>query len=212
MCRTLLNRRARRDASASAPAPPRCAASGASQGSPSDASTTSSSGQTDRSGSHGSASRSTPAAAATAPLTSRPGNGNSTFAHTPSPRPGEAPSTTDSRCVSQRSTPRVGTATTSACRGSASGAPMHAGEAHPQGRPSVPPGECETRRRPSSGRERAFRTEARGFDCCQCCSKSNRGHGEPADAPVLVRRAGERAASGIGVALIRERLGDPLRS
>ena len=128
MCRTLLNRRARRDGSASAPAPPRCAASGASQGSPSDASTTSSSGQTDRSGSHGSASRSTPAAAATAPLTSRPGNGNSTFAHTPSARPGEAPSTTDSRCVSQRSTPRVGTATTSACSGSASGALDDAGE------------------------------------------------------------------------------------
>ena len=98
--------------SAGTRAPPRCAASGASQGSPSDASTTSSSGQTDRAGSHGSASRSTPTAAATAPLTSRPGNGNSTFAHTPSARPGEAPSTADSRCVSQRSTPRVGTATT----------------------------------------------------------------------------------------------------
>ena len=63
---------------------PRCAANGASQGSSSDDSTTSSSGQTDRAGSHGSVSRSMPIAAATAPLTSRPGKGNSMFAQTPS--------------------------------------------------------------------------------------------------------------------------------
>ena len=62
-----------------------------------------------------------PGSVDTAPLTIRPGNGNSTFAQTPSARPGETPSMVDSRCVSQRSTPRVGTATTSASRGSVSG-------------------------------------------------------------------------------------------
>ena len=45
-----------------------------------------------RSGSHGSASGSIPDAAATASPISRRGDGNSTFAQTPSRRPGEAPS------------------------------------------------------------------------------------------------------------------------
>ena len=49
------------------------------------------------------------------------GDGNSTFAHTPSPRPGLAPRCVDSRWVSQRSIPRVGTATTSGAKGSSSG-------------------------------------------------------------------------------------------
>ena len=50
------------------------------------------------------------------------GDGKSTFAHTPSPRPGVAPSAADMRWVSQRSIPRVGTATTSRANGSCSGA------------------------------------------------------------------------------------------
>ena len=87
----------------------RCSASGASHASPRHASTTSSSGHTSRSGSHGSASGSIPEAAATASPISRRGNGNSTLAHTPSIRPALAPSEPDSRCVSQRSMPRVGT-------------------------------------------------------------------------------------------------------
>ena|SRR5215208_7768237 len=121
MCRTLLSRRAPREPSAAPPGPPRYAASGASQDSPVDDSTTWSSGQTDRSGNHGSASQSRPQPWRRPPLTSRPGNGNLTFAHTPSARPGEVLTTADSRCASQRSTPRVGTETTSGCRGSPSG-------------------------------------------------------------------------------------------
>ena len=50
-----------------------------------------------------------------------PGKGKSMLAHTPSARPGVAPSRADSRWVSHRSTPRVGTATTSAAIGSSSG-------------------------------------------------------------------------------------------
>jgi hypothetical protein len=83
-------------------------------------------GQTRSSGSAGSSvsgcTRSTRAAVATAPFTSRPGNGNSTFAQTPSPRPRDAPSTAESRCINQRSTPRVGTAMTSVSIGSPRGA------------------------------------------------------------------------------------------
>ena len=75
----------------------------------SEASTISSSGQTARSGRHGSASGSMPDATATASATSRPGGGKSTFAQTPSARPGDAPSPADSRWVSHRSIPRVGT-------------------------------------------------------------------------------------------------------
>ena len=71
--------------------------------------------------SHGSASGSIPDAVATASPTSRCGNGNSTFAHTPSARPGVAPRLADSRCVSQRSMPRVGTEMTSGAKGSGSG-------------------------------------------------------------------------------------------
>ncbi len=82
-------------------------------------STTASSGHTERSGSHGSSAGSIPDAAATASVTSRCGEGNSTLAQIPSARPGRAPSTEDIRCVSQRSIPRVGTATTSGANGSA---------------------------------------------------------------------------------------------
>ncbi len=66
--------------------------------------------------------------------------------------------------------------------------------AHPQARPSVPPGERETRRRSSSGRERAFPTEARGFDCCQCCSKAIDGDpgADRAAAPPLVTTTSRR--------------------
>ena len=73
--------------------PPRWAASGASHSSSRCSSTTSSSGHTARSGSHGSSSGSMPVAAASAVPTSRPGNGNSMLAHTPSWRPGDVPST-----------------------------------------------------------------------------------------------------------------------
>ena len=69
----------------------------------------------------GSSSGSIPVAAASAPMISRPGNGNSTFAHTPSRRPAVVPSRVESRWVSQRSIPRVGTATTSGANGSSSG-------------------------------------------------------------------------------------------
>ncbi len=62
-----------------------------------------------------------PEAVATAPPTSRPGNGNSTLAHTPSKRPSLAPGRVDRRWVSQRSIPRVGTETTSGANGSSSG-------------------------------------------------------------------------------------------
>ena len=90
----------------------------ASHGSGSDSSTTASSGHTARSGSHGSAAGSIPEAAATASVTSRCGEGNTTLAQTPSARPVRAPSTADIRWVSQRSMPRVGTATTSGANGS----------------------------------------------------------------------------------------------
>ncbi len=60
-------------------------------------------------------SGSTPEAAATASPTSRRGLGKSTLAQTPS--------ASDSRWVSQRSIPRVGTATTSTANGSVEGPP-----------------------------------------------------------------------------------------
>ena len=84
-------------------------------------STTSSNGHTARSGRHRSLSGAIPDATASASSTSFRGNGNSTFAHTPSLRPGVAPRCIDSRCVSQRSMPRVGTAMTSGANGSSSG-------------------------------------------------------------------------------------------
>ena len=62
-----------------------------------------------------------PEAIATASPTSRRGDGKPTFAHTPSARPGDAPSRSDIRCESQRSMPRVGTATTSGANGSSGG-------------------------------------------------------------------------------------------
>ena len=68
-------------------------ASGDSQGSSSDDSTTSSSGQTNRAASQGSASAVDADGRRDRSATSRPGKGKSTFAQTPSPRPGEAPST-----------------------------------------------------------------------------------------------------------------------
>src|SRR4051794_25698205 len=103
------------------PSVPRWAARAPSHGSCSAASTTSRSGHTIRSGSHASSSGSIPAAVATASWTMRRGEGKSTFAHTPSARPGLAPSTADIRWVSQRSIPRVGTHTTSGANGSGSG-------------------------------------------------------------------------------------------
>ncbi len=96
-------------------------ASGASHGSPSASSRISSSGHTSRSGSHGSYSGSIPDAAATAADVSLRGNGKSTFAQMPSLRPGVAPSAPAIRCVSQRSIPRVGTATSSGANGSCGG-------------------------------------------------------------------------------------------
>ena len=54
-------------------------------------------------------------------LTRVPGNGKSMLAHTPSPRPGVAPRRVAKRWLNQRSTPRVGTATTSAVIGSCKG-------------------------------------------------------------------------------------------
>jgi hypothetical protein len=114
----VLNRRARRAASASSPRPPRCAAKLANHASPRDSSTTSRRAQTARSGSQGSASASIPDAVATASPTSLRGDGKSTFAHTPSPRPSPAPSRSDIRCANHRSIPRVGTATTSGAKGS----------------------------------------------------------------------------------------------
>ena len=50
-----------------------------------------------------------------------PGNGKSTFAQTPSARPAVVPSRVESRCVSHRSIPRVGTAMISGAKGSSSG-------------------------------------------------------------------------------------------
>ncbi len=49
------------------------------------------------------------------------GDGKTTCAHTPSPRPAAVPSRWARRCASQRSMPRAGTATTSAVNGSAGG-------------------------------------------------------------------------------------------
>ena len=98
-----------------------CAARFWSHGSPSAPSTTSSSGHTIRSGGQASTSGSMSDAIATASSTSRRGDGKSTFAHTPSPRPAVTPSPADIRCVSHRSIPRVGTAITSGANGSGSG-------------------------------------------------------------------------------------------
>ena len=74
--------------------------------------------------------------------TSRRGNGNSTFAQMPSARPGVAPRLADSRCVSQRSIPRVGTAMTSGANGSASGLGQERGRAPRPGRRPVQLGGC----------------------------------------------------------------------
>ena len=122
MWRTADSLRARRVASGASEPAPRCAASSASHGSCSAPSTTSSSGHMTRSASHGSVAGSIPDAAAIASPVSRRGDGKSTFAQTPSARPDDTPSCADSRCVSQRSTPRVGTATTSRANGSPGGA------------------------------------------------------------------------------------------
>src|SRR4051794_24531396 len=62
-----------------------------------------------------------PDAAATASPSSRRGDGNSTLAQTPSARPADVPSRPDIRWASQRSMPRVGTATTSCANGSGGG-------------------------------------------------------------------------------------------
>ena len=64
---------------------------------------------------------SSPEPAATASASSARGEGKRTLAHTPSRRPGVAPSPLESRCATQRSTPRVGTATSSGANGSGSG-------------------------------------------------------------------------------------------
>src|SRR5580704_9300562 len=100
-----------------------CWARGDSHGSSKCSATTSKSGQTARSGNQGSALGSVPEASANAAEISVPGNGKLTFAHTPSWAPGRAPRWPDSRCVSQRSIPCVGTETTSGTIGSASGTP-----------------------------------------------------------------------------------------
>jgi hypothetical protein len=76
----------------------------------------SSMGHSSRRGDHGSRSASKPDAAATTWSISFRGVGSRTFANTPSLR-STAPSDADSRWESQRSTPRVGTATTSAANG-----------------------------------------------------------------------------------------------
>ena len=73
-----------------------------------------------RSGSHGSVAGSMPEAAATALPTTVRGNGKSTLA--------QMPSAFDSRCVSQRSIPRVGTAMTSRANGSGGGSANSAAE------------------------------------------------------------------------------------
>ena len=111
-----MSRRAR----GSAP-PCRWSRSVASHGSPRLSSTTSSSVHAIRSGRHGSAAGSSPEPAATASASNARGEGKRTLAQTPSRRPGEAPSPLESRCATQRSTPRVGTATSSGANGSGSG-------------------------------------------------------------------------------------------
>ena len=115
-----LSRRARRTGSGGVVPSPRWAASVASHGSPSAPSTTSSSGQTARSGSHGS-SRRVDARRRPRPRRRPAGAGTGTRRSRRSRRrgPDGAPSTADSRWVSQRSMPRVGTATTSGANGSA---------------------------------------------------------------------------------------------
>ena len=128
MWRTLAKRRAWREGSAVSSVAPRWAARLRSHGSCSAPSTTSSSAHTSRSGSHASASGSIPEATATASSASRRGDGNSTFAQTPSARPGVTPSPVESRWVSQRSIPRVGTAITSGANGSSSGSRQQRGE------------------------------------------------------------------------------------
>ena len=170
-CRTALNRRARRAGSTSSPDPPRCAAKLANHGSPRHPSTTWSRAHTARSGSQGSASASIPDAVATASPTSLRGDGNSTFAHTPSLRPSPAPSRSDIRCASHRSMPRVGTATTSAANGlgSASASITRSASTRPSARSarwtwstseSLPGGELGTT--PSRRSESVDRTEAPG--------------------------------------------------
>ena len=89
------NRSARWRTVANRRGPPACVESGTSHGSPRFSPTMRSSGHTARSGSHGSASGSIPVAAATTSVASRHGEGKSTFAHTPSPRPGRAPRPAD---------------------------------------------------------------------------------------------------------------------
>jgi len=73
-----------------------------------------SSGHISLSTAHGSVSGSIPLAALTTRSTSEVGERKSTFAHTPAsgrpPSPPAAPSRWESRCVSQRSMPRAGTA------------------------------------------------------------------------------------------------------
>ncbi len=119
--RTTANRRARRVGSTAAAVAPRCVARLSIHGSSRHPSTTSRRAQTERSGSHGSVAASMPEAVATASPTRRRGDGKATFAHTPSARPGVAPSRPDMRWLSHRSIPRVGTATTSRANGSAGG-------------------------------------------------------------------------------------------
>lgn len=99
----------------------RWARRGASHGSSRLSATTSSSGHTERAGAHGSVLGSIPPATASAAPMIVPGKGHSTLAHTPSWPPGLVPRWSDSCWVSHRSTPRVGTATTSAVSGSSSG-------------------------------------------------------------------------------------------
>src|SRR6478735_3212367 len=82
---------------------------------------TSSNGHTARSTAQGSAAGSTPVTDWSAAPTRRPGKGKAMLAQTPSWRPAVAPSVLDSRWLSQRSMPRVGTLTTSAANGSSRG-------------------------------------------------------------------------------------------
>jgi len=62
-----------------------------------------------------------PQAAAVAVHNSVAGKGKSMLAQTPSEAPARAPRRSESRCDNQRSTPRVGTATTSLAKGSSNG-------------------------------------------------------------------------------------------
>ncbi len=150
MCRTLLRRRARRASSGASGDAPRWAASTRSQGSVSAVSTTSSSGQTIRSAIHGSVSGSIPDAAATASPTSLRGDGKSTFAQTPSAPSTLVPSRVERRCVSQRSIPRVGTATTSRANGSSGGSASNVASASTSPSARSARWMCSTLRRDSS--------------------------------------------------------------